>query len=222
LRVQLLATENEYELTIADAVVDTSEPLFAFPARDMRFTVTRRSDGEPRKVMFRDTNTDGLPGNGDILYILEEDATGELAPAWELKFSATANTIPPEPGDTFLFVPLRKLSSDDVFEFIAAVGVGIETPPVPEETLFLSSYPSADAFSAAFDFREALDKVTIDVSRAHIWDISSVAAIDMAVLKFRREGAEVELVGMNKASETIVDRLAEHDKPGAMEKLMGH
>ena len=69
---------------------------------------------------------------------------------------------------------------------------------------------------------EVLDKVIIDVTRAHIWDISSVAALDMAVLKFRRDGADVELRGMNEASSTIVDRLAEHDKPGAMERLMGH
>ncbi len=83
-------------------------------------------------------------------------------------------------------------------------------------------FASADDFAAAFDFKEALDRVTIDVSRAHIWDISSVAALDMVVLKFRREGAEVEIIGLNEASETIVDRLAVHDKPGAMERLMGH
>lgn len=56
----------------------------------------------------------------------------------------------------------------------------------------------------------------IDVSGAHIWDISSVAALDMAVLKFRREGADVELVGLNQASETIVHRLAIHDEPGGV------
>ncbi|MDQ0316302.1 SulP family inorganic anion transporter [Amorphus orientalis] len=83
-------------------------------------------------------------------------------------------------------------------------------------------FASADAFSASFDFKEALEKVTIDVSRAHIWDISSVAALDMIVLKFRREGADVEIVGLNKASETIVDKLAVHDKPGAMDSLLGH
>ncbi len=83
-------------------------------------------------------------------------------------------------------------------------------------------FASADDFTAAFDFKEALEKVTIDVSHAHIWDISSVAALDMIVLKFRREGAEVEIVGLNEASETIVDRLAIHDKPGALESLMGH
>lgn len=83
-------------------------------------------------------------------------------------------------------------------------------------------FASADDFTAAFNFKEALDKVTIDVSHAHIWDISSVAALDMVVLKFRREGAEVELIGLNEASETIVDKLAIHDKPGAFERLMGH
>ncbi|UOM36914.1 SulP family inorganic anion transporter [Acuticoccus sp. I52.16.1] len=83
-------------------------------------------------------------------------------------------------------------------------------------------FASAEEFSAAFDFREARDTVVIDVSRAHIWDISSVQALDMVVLKFRREGTTVEIVGLNKASETIVDRLAVHDKPGALEEMLGH
>ena len=83
-------------------------------------------------------------------------------------------------------------------------------------------YGSVEDFMNTFDFREALDRVVIDVSAAHIWDISSVQALDMAVLKFRRDGAEVEIVGMNAATETIVDKLATHDKPGAMDKLMAH
>ena len=60
----------------------------------------------------------------------------------------------------------------------------------------------------AFDFREATERVVIDVSRAHIWDISSVQALDMAILKLRRDGAEVEVVGMNQATETLVDNAA--------------
>ncbi|MEQ8599827.1 MAG: SulP family inorganic anion transporter [Devosia sp.] len=83
-------------------------------------------------------------------------------------------------------------------------------------------FASVEDFNAAFDFKESLEKVTIDVTHAHIWDISSVQALDMIVLKFRREGAEVNLIGMNEASETIVDRLGIHDKPGALERLMGH
>lgn len=96
---------------------------------------------------------------------------------------------------------------------------GRERTYVVEGQLF---YGSVEDFMGAFDFREAPDRVVIDVSRAHIWDISSVQALDMAVLKFRRDGASVEIVGMNVATETIVDRLAIHDKPGAMDKLMTH
>jgi SulP family sulfate permease len=83
-------------------------------------------------------------------------------------------------------------------------------------------FASAEEFMAAFDFREAPEHVTIDVGRAHIWDISAVQALDMAVLKFRRDGAEVEVLGMNEASETIVDRLGVHDKPGALDKVLAH
>jgi len=64
--------------------------------------------------------------------------------------------------------------------------------------------------------------VIIDISRAHIRDTSSVQALNTAILKFRRNAAEVEVVGMNQASETIVDKLAIHDKPGAMDSLMAH
>jgi SulP family sulfate permease len=83
-------------------------------------------------------------------------------------------------------------------------------------------FASVEHFNASFDFKEALEHVIIDLTPAHIWDISSVAAVDMVVLKFRREGAEVKIVGLNKASETIVDKLGVHDKPGALDRLMGH
>jgi len=98
-------------------------------------------------------------------------------------------------------------------------GDGTARTYIVEGQLF---FASVEAFNASFDFKEALERMTLDVSRAHIWDISSVAALDMVVLKFRREGAEVEIVGLNEASETIVDALAIHDKPGALERLLGH
>ncbi|HUX29748.1 MAG TPA: SulP family inorganic anion transporter [Thiobacillus sp.] len=83
-------------------------------------------------------------------------------------------------------------------------------------------FASADKFVDFFDFREAVDRVTIDLCQAHFWDITAVAALDKVVLKFRREGTEVEVVGLNEASATIVDRFAAHDKPGAVDNLMGH
>lgn len=83
-------------------------------------------------------------------------------------------------------------------------------------------FVSAGTFADAFDFREVLDRVVIDVSHAHFWDLTAIGALDKVVLKFRREGATVELVGLNDASKTIVDRLALHDKPGAMDQLSPH
>ena len=88
-------------------------------------------------------------------------------------------------------------------------------------------FSSADKFVAAFDFKEAVAKVSIDLSRAHFWDITAVAALDKVVLKLRREGTEVEVLGLNQASATIVDRFGVHDKSGpagsdAVDQLMGH
>lgn len=83
-------------------------------------------------------------------------------------------------------------------------------------------FASAEDFLAAFDFAEKLQRVTIDVGRAHIWDLTGVNAVDMAVLKFRKAGTEVEVVGLNDASATIMDKLAMHDQPNAVEKVLGH
>lgn len=83
-------------------------------------------------------------------------------------------------------------------------------------------FASVEQFYSSFDFREALERVTIDVSRAHIWDLSSVHALDMTQLKFRRDGAEVDVLGLNEASETIVLKLGQADKPGALERMLEH
>ena len=83
-------------------------------------------------------------------------------------------------------------------------------------------FVSVNEFLAAFDFKEDLDLVTIDFAHAHLWDQSAIAAIDKVVLKFRRRGAEVKLMGVNQASATLLDKLAIHDKPEAFEDLASH
>jgi len=83
-------------------------------------------------------------------------------------------------------------------------------------------FASAERFVDAFDYREVIENVRIDLHRAHFWDITAVSALDKVVLKFRREGAEVEVIGLNEASATIMDQLAVHDQPNAMEKVLGH
>lgn len=84
-------------------------------------------------------------------------------------------------------------------------------------------FASSDQFINSFDFKEALDHVTIDLSAAHFWDITAVSSLDKVVIKFRREGAEVTLIGMNEATATIVDKFGVHNKPEEVAKLMsGH
>ncbi|XPF93020.1 SulP family inorganic anion transporter [Colwellia sp. RE-S-Sl-9] len=84
-------------------------------------------------------------------------------------------------------------------------------------------FASSEQFVESFDFKEAVTKVVIDLTNAHFWDITSVSTLDKVVIKFRREGAEVEIIGMSEATETIVDKFGVHNDPKEVEKLMaGH
>ena len=83
-------------------------------------------------------------------------------------------------------------------------------------------FASSERFVDAFDFKEVLDRVVIDVSQAHFWDISAVGTLDKAILKFRREGTAVEVLGLDEGSASMVERFAIHDKPGAEAAQGGH
>ncbi len=84
-------------------------------------------------------------------------------------------------------------------------------------------FASSEKFIGAFDFKEAIEEVTIDLTHAHFWDITAVGALDKVVIKFRREGTHVNVIGLNEASKTVVDKFSIYDKPEEVEKLMsGH
>jgi SulP family sulfate permease len=84
-------------------------------------------------------------------------------------------------------------------------------------------FASAEQFTNAFDFKEAIETVVIDLTHAHFWDITAVSSLDKVVIKFRREGATVTIVGMNEATETVVDKFGAHNDPKEVEKLFdGH
>ena len=69
-------------------------------------------------------------------------------------------------------------------------------------------FASADIFADRFDLRETARAVRIDLTSAHLWDVTAVAALEDVVAKLRRHGTTVEVVGLNTASETLVDRHA--------------
>lgn len=81
-------------------------------------------------------------------------------------------------------------------------------------------FASAEKFVASFDFAYAAEKVVIDLTRAHFWDISAVSALDSVVIKYQRLGAEVEVIGINQASKTVIDKFSVHTDPKAVEKLL--
>jgi SulP family sulfate permease len=83
-------------------------------------------------------------------------------------------------------------------------------------------FASAEDFINAFDYGEAIDTVVIDASRAHFWDITSVASLDKVIIKFRREGTHVDLIGTNDASASMIEKLAIHDKIDLATYAPGH
>ncbi len=74
-------------------------------------------------------------------------------------------------------------------------------------------FATAEAFHSAFDFREEeVKQVVINLGAAHFWDITAINALDRVVLKFRHQGINIEVVGVNQATAAMIERLAVHDK----------
>ena len=82
-------------------------------------------------------------------------------------------------------------------------------------------FSSADRFVASFDLQTRYSRITIDLTQAHFWDITGVGALDKVVLKLRSNGNKVNVLGLNEASATIVDRFGVHDKPEAVQEIVG-
>lgn len=82
-------------------------------------------------------------------------------------------------------------------------------------------FASSSRFIDTFDFKERVESVTIELSHAHFWDITAVKALDKVILKYRQSGVDVDIIGMNKATATIMDRFGVYDKPAQIKKVMG-
>ena len=81
-------------------------------------------------------------------------------------------------------------------------------------------FASADNFSSKFDFKEKIEKITIDMTQAHFWDLTGVGALDKVVMKLRSAETLVEILGMNEASATTVDNLSDYNKSDDLELML--
>ncbi|MFE0799541.1 SulP family inorganic anion transporter [Streptomyces sp. NPDC058812] len=69
-------------------------------------------------------------------------------------------------------------------------------------------FASSNDLVYQFDYKDDPDDVVIDLSGTHIWDASSVAALDAIETKYAQRGKKVTIVGLNKPSADMHQRLA--------------
>ncbi|WP_328557766.1 SulP family inorganic anion transporter [Streptomyces sp. NBC_00358] len=69
-------------------------------------------------------------------------------------------------------------------------------------------FASSNDLVGRFDYAADPDKVVIDLTDAHVWDASSVAALDAIEAKYAQRGKSVEIIGLNKPSARIHESLS--------------
>jgi SulP family sulfate permease len=69
-------------------------------------------------------------------------------------------------------------------------------------------FASSNDLVYQFHYADDPDRVVIDLTRAHVWDASSVAALDAITFKYARRGKVVTIVGLDEHSASMHDRLA--------------
>jgi sulfate permease, SulP family len=126
-------------------------------------------------------------------------------------------------GDLSMGVLTGVVLSGVFFAAKVARLLGVVTQRAENEmTYFVTGqvfFASSNSLIDAFDYQDVPARVVIDVGGAHFWDITAIAALDDIVHKLRRHGAEVNVVGLNEASATMVERFGTHHKPDGQQKL---
>ena len=89
-------------------------------------------------------------------------------------------------------------------ELTSENGVAIARYTVEGQLLFASS----NDLTTLFEYSDDPERVVIDLSRSHVWDASTVAALDAIETKYRQHGKSVEFIGMNAESSAFHTRLS--------------
>jgi SulP family sulfate permease len=98
------------------------------------------------------------------------------------------------------------------FKVTQLLDVGVDYDPATDTRIYTVSgqifFASAEIFADRFDLRDTAKHVRIDLTAAHLWDITAVGALENVATRMRRPGTEIELIGLNRASAVLVDRHA--------------
>lgn len=68
-------------------------------------------------------------------------------------------------------------------------------------------FASSNDLVGQFDYNDGPDRIVVDLSAAHIWDASSVAALDAVETKYKQRGKTVEIIGLNDPSADLHGKL---------------
>ncbi len=68
-------------------------------------------------------------------------------------------------------------------------------------------FASSNDLYTQFEYADDPSRVVIDLSESHVWDASTVAALDAITTKYARKGKHVDIVGLNDSSAERHDRL---------------
>jgi SulP family sulfate permease len=71
-------------------------------------------------------------------------------------------------------------------------------------------FASSNDLYTQFEYATDPHRVTIDLHRSHLWDASTIAALDAIEEKYRSFGTRVDVVGLNEASSSMRERLGGH------------
>ncbi|MGO1538530.1 MAG: SulP family inorganic anion transporter [Leucobacter sp.] len=69
-------------------------------------------------------------------------------------------------------------------------------------------FASSNDLTTMFEYTHDPDRIVIDMSQSHIWDASTVGALDAIFTKYEKLGKTVELVGMNDQTTAMHQRLS--------------
>lgn len=98
------------------------------------------------------------------------------------------------------------------FKVTRMMDVAVDHDPVTDTRIYTVTgqvfFASADIFTDRFVTDDSARRARIDLTAAHLWDVTAVGALDDVVAKMRRHGMTVDLVGLNEASAILVDRHA--------------
>ncbi|NNC71311.1 MAG: SulP family inorganic anion transporter [Sphingomonadaceae bacterium] len=84
-------------------------------------------------------------------------------------------------------------------------------------------FASVDRITEAMEYGEDdITDVDIDVTNAHFWDISATGVLDKVVARLQGEDKSVRVIGLNKASATLIEKYSDNEKPFQSLGVVGH